>query len=197
VVKVGDEFEVKVIDIDPERQRISLSRKALLPGPWQTIGEEIKAGDYIEGIVTRLVEFGAFVKLPVGVEGLVHTSQIGYSSTQNPQGVIKPGDKVLLKVLEVNPERKRVALSMRQVPLERQIAWAMENVGEEEMETSSAPEDAGAIQVAGAEDAQAMEEVGVSDAGSEHTPEAVQEPAVTASIDVANDASNPEPPAGE
>jgi small subunit ribosomal protein S1 len=128
VVKVGDEFEVKVIEVDPERQRISLSRKALLPGPWQTIADEIKAGDYVEGIVTRLVEFGAFVKLPVGVEGLIHTSQIGYASTQNPQGAIKPGDKVLLKVLEVNAERKRVALSMRQVPLERQIAWAMENV---------------------------------------------------------------------
>lgn len=128
VVKVGDEFEVKVIEVDAERQRISLSRKALLPGPWQTIGEELKAGDYIEGIVTRLVEFGAFVKLPMGVEGLIHTSQIGYSSSQNPQGAIKPGDKVLLKVLEVNSERKRVALSMRQVPMERQIAWAMENV---------------------------------------------------------------------
>jgi small subunit ribosomal protein S1 len=128
VVKVGDEIEVKVIEIDPEKQRISLSRKAVLPGPWQTIGEEIKAGDYVEGIVTRLVDFGAFVKLPIGVEGLIHTSQIGYSSSQNPQGAIKPGDKVLLKVLEVNSERKRVALSMRQVPMERQIAWAMDNM---------------------------------------------------------------------
>jgi small subunit ribosomal protein S1 len=128
LVKIGDEIEVKVLDVDVERKRISLSRKALMPGPWQTIGEELKQGDYIEGIVTRLVDFGAFVKLPMGVEGLIHTSQIGYSSGQNTQGVIKPGDKVLLKVLDVNPERKRVALSMRQVPLERQIAWAMENI---------------------------------------------------------------------
>jgi len=64
----------------------------------------------------------------MGVEGLIHTSQIGYSSSQNPQSAVKPGDRVLLKVLDVNPERKRVALSMRQVPLERQISWAMENV---------------------------------------------------------------------
>lgn len=132
LVKLGDEMEVKVLDVDVERKRISLSRKALLPGPWQTIGEELKAGEYIEGIVTRLVEFGAFVKLPMGVEGLIHTSQIGYSSNQNAQTAIKPGDKVLLKVLDVNPERKRVALSMRQVPLERQIAWAMENVDTDE-----------------------------------------------------------------
>jgi small subunit ribosomal protein S1 len=128
VVKLGEEIEVKIIDIDVERQRISLSRKAILPGPWQTLGDELKAGDYIEGVVTRLVDFGAFVKLPMGIEGLIHTSQIGYSSAQNPQGAIKPGDKVLLKVLEVNPERKRVALSMRQVPMERQIAWAMGNL---------------------------------------------------------------------
>jgi small subunit ribosomal protein S1 len=126
LVKIGDEIEVKVIDVDVERQRVSLSRKALLPGPWQTIQDELKAGDYIEGVVTRLVDFGAFVKLPMGVEGLVHTSQIGYASTQNPQDAIKPGDKVLLKVLDVNPERKRVALSMRQVPLEKQFSWAME-----------------------------------------------------------------------
>lgn len=143
VVKLGDEIQVKIIDVDIERQRISLSRKALLPGPWQTLGEDLKAGEYIEGVVTRLVDFGAFVKLPVGVEGLIHTSQIGYSSTQNPQGVIKPGDRVLLKVLEVNPERKRVALSMRQVPMERQIAWAMGNLETgEASETGREPEQA-------------------------------------------------------
>jgi small subunit ribosomal protein S1 len=135
VVSLGDEIEVKIIDVDVERQRISLSRKALLPGPWQTLGDELKAGDYIEGVVTRLVDFGAFVKLPMGIEGLIHTSQIGYSSSQNPQSVIKPGDRVLLKVLEVNSERKRVALSMRQVPMERQIAWAMGN-----LEAEAAPE---------------------------------------------------------
>jgi small subunit ribosomal protein S1 len=125
-VKVGDEIEVKVVEIDHQRHRIGLSRKALLPGPWQTISDELKAGDYIEGVVTRLVEFGAFVKLPQGIEGLIHTSQIGYSSHQVPQNAIKSGDKVLLKVLEVKPDRKRIALSMRQVPIERQIAWSMD-----------------------------------------------------------------------
>ncbi|OGO33743.1 MAG: hypothetical protein A2W35_12315 [Chloroflexi bacterium RBG_16_57_11] len=131
VVKLGDEIEVKIIEVDAERQRISLSRKAMLPGPWQTIGDELKAGDYVEGVVTRMVDFGAFVKLPMGVEGLIHKSQIGYSAAQNTQTAIKPGDRVILKVLEVNSERKRVALSMRQVPMERQIAWAMGTVEEE------------------------------------------------------------------
>jgi small subunit ribosomal protein S1 len=134
IVKVGDEIEVKVIDVDVEHQRISLSRKATLPGPWQTIANELKAGDYVEGVVTRLAEFGAFIKLPQGVEGLVHASQIGYSSTQNPQQAVKPGDRVLLRVLEVKPEKKRIALSMRQVPIERQIAWSMDNM---DIETES------------------------------------------------------------
>ncbi len=128
LIKIGDEVEVKVIEVDRERQRIGLSRKALLPGPWQTISDELKAGDYIEGIVTRLVDFGAFAKIPQGVEGLIHSSQIGYSSHQDPQNAIKPGDKVLLKVLDIKPDRKRVALSMRQVPMERQIAWALDNM---------------------------------------------------------------------
>ncbi len=128
LIKIGDEVEVKVIEVDRERQRIGLSRKALLPGPWQTISDELKAGDYLEGIVTRLVDFGAFAKIPQGVEGLIHSSQIGYSSHQDPQNAIKPGDKVLLKVLDIKPDRKRVALSMRQVPMERQIAWALDNM---------------------------------------------------------------------
>ncbi len=179
VVKVGDEFEVKVIEVDPERQRISLSRKALLPGPWQTIGEELKAGDYVEGIVTRLVEFGAFVKLPMGVEGLIHTSQIGYASTQNPQGVIKPGDKVLLKVLEVNPERKRVALSMRQVPLERQIAWAMENMDAGE----AGEEDAAEAEPQAEPQAELYEPVDVFPAAPEMAEEASQLEAPQAEIE--------------
>lgn len=126
VVKVGDEIDVKVTGIDVEKQRVSLSRKSVLPSPWETVAQEIKAGDYVEGRITRVVDFGAFVKLPIGLEGLIHKSQIGYGSTQNPQEAVKPGETVLLKVLEVNPERKRLALSMRQVPIERQIAWAMD-----------------------------------------------------------------------
>jgi small subunit ribosomal protein S1 len=147
-VKIGDEVDVKIIEVDRERQRIGLSRKALLPGPWQTLNDEVKVGDYLEGIVTRLVEFGAFAKIPQGVEGLIHTSQIGYSAHQDPQNAIKPGDRVLVKVLDIKPERKRIALSMRQVPMERQIAWSLEIMEEEpeptkelEVETTSAVEE--------------------------------------------------------
>ena len=127
-LKVGEEIEVKIINVDLENQRVNLSRKAVLPSPWMTIGDTLKAGDYVEGIVTRRVNFGVFVKLPIGVEGLLHNSQIGYSFMSNPLESIKPGDSVLVRILEVNAERKRIALSMRQVPRERQLAWAMENL---------------------------------------------------------------------
>jgi small subunit ribosomal protein S1 len=138
VLSVGDEVQVKVINVDVERERISLSRKSLLPSPWETIAETLHAGDYVEGRVTRIVDFGAFVELPAGVEGLVHISQMGYSSSQDPKNSVKPGETVLLRVLEVHPDRKRVALSMRQVPLEKQIAWAME-YQEEPILTQQAP----------------------------------------------------------
>lgn len=128
LVKVGDPIQVKITDVDMQRERISLSRKALLPSPWESIQEVYKAGDYIEVSITRVVDFGAFARLDQGIEGLIHSSQVGYSSNQNLKDAVKPGDKVLVKILEINPERRRMALSMRQVPMERQIAWAMDNL---------------------------------------------------------------------
>lgn len=129
-VKAGEMIQVKITDIDREKERISLSRKALLPSPWETIGNVYHAGDYIEVVITRVVDFGAFARLEEGIEGLIHSSQVGYSSTQNLKEAVKPGDRVLVKVLEINPERRRMALSMRQVPMEKQIAWAMDNLPE-------------------------------------------------------------------
>ncbi len=129
VVHIGEEVRVKVIRVETDRERIALSRKALLPSPWETIQDVYQVGDYVEGRITRLVEFGAFVKLPIGVEGLIHTSQIGYTTTPEAREAIKPGDVVLLRILSIEPQKKRIALSMRKVPLEKQIAWTMEQSG--------------------------------------------------------------------
>jgi len=139
IVKLDDEVNVKVISIDVEKQRVSLSRKAVLPSPWDTIQDNLKSGDYVEGRITRLVDFGAFVRLPSGIEGLIHISQVGYSSSQDPQNAVRSGETVLLRILEVDPGRKRIALSMRQVPLEKQIAWAMEDV--EKMDSFHQPQE--------------------------------------------------------
>lgn len=127
IFKVGDEVEAQVIDINLENEQVSLSRKTLLPSPWQTVQDRIKPGDVLEGTVTKVLHFGAFVELFTGVEGLIHSSELGYSAGVDPQSAVKRGEKVLVRVLKVEPEKERVALSMRQVPQEEQIAWAMEH----------------------------------------------------------------------
>ena len=144
-VKNGEEIEVKVLDVDAQRERVSLSRKSLLPSPWEIPEELPNVGDCIEGTVVKIVKFGAFVELPLGIEGLVHTSQLGYTHSENPNESVKRGEQVLVRVLDVNPDRRRISLSMRQVPREVQIAWAMENFsGEEIIET---PDDSSETQI--------------------------------------------------
>lgn len=126
--KAGDDVVVKVLDVDVERERVSLSRKALLPSPWESPEDLPQPGSCIEGQVVKLVNFGAFVQIPAGVEGLVHNSQIGYTHTENPKDALKRGEKVLVRVMDLDPARRRISLSMRQVPRELQISWAMENL---------------------------------------------------------------------
>ena len=113
VLSVGDEVEVQVLSVDPEKERISLSIKANLPGPWTDIEEKAAPGSVLEGTVKRLTSFGAFVEIFRGVEGLVHISQISHKHIATPHEVLHEGDQVQVKVLEVHPEDHRVALSIK------------------------------------------------------------------------------------
>jgi len=130
--KPGDEVDVQIIAVDVERERISLSRKALLPNPWESLMEKYRPGDVIQGTVTRVLDFGAFVRVDEGIEGLVHVSEIGYSGAGKPQELVKAGDQILVRILDLNPEKERLSLSMRRVPLNKQIAWMAEELGEVE-----------------------------------------------------------------
>ncbi len=123
--QVGDEIEVKVVGVDKEKERVSLSRKALLPNPWLKNAEEYQVGDLVEGVVVNVLDFGAFVELQERLHGLVHVSEIGYANAENPKAVVKKGDPVLVKVLSIDPERERISLSMRRVPLSEQMEWIM------------------------------------------------------------------------
>jgi small subunit ribosomal protein S1 len=114
-VKEGDKVKVKVLKVDPENERISLSMKAAQPGPWDTVSEKVKAGDVLTGTVKRLVTFGAFVEVAPGVEGLVHISQISHRHIATPGEVLKEGEEVKVKVLDVNPAEKRVSLSIKEM----------------------------------------------------------------------------------
>lgn len=114
VLSEGDEIEVKVIRVDKDRERISLSLKQALPNPWDNIGEKYRVGDKVKGVVTRVVDFGAFVKLEDGVEGLVHISQLADHHVANASDVVSPGQEVLVKVISLDEEQKRIGLSIRQ-----------------------------------------------------------------------------------
>ncbi|AAS40554.1 MULTISPECIES: 30S ribosomal protein S1 [Bacillus] len=114
VLEQGQKVKVKVLSVDADTQRISLSIKAAQPGPWENIAGEVKAGDIREGIVKRLVTFGAFVEILPGVEGLVHVSQIANRHVKNPNEVLEMGQEVKVKVLEVHVAEKRISLSIKE-----------------------------------------------------------------------------------
>lgn len=115
VVEEGQEVKVKVLSVDRDNERISLSIKDTLPGPWNQIGEKVKPGDVLEGTVQRLVSFGAFVEILPGVEGLVHISQISNKHIGTPHEVLEEGQTVKVKVLDVNENEERISLSMREL----------------------------------------------------------------------------------
>ena len=113
VVSVGEEIEVKVLDLNEEEGRVSLSLKATTPGPWDGVEQKLAAGDVIEGTVKRLTDFGAFVEVLPGIDGLVHISQISHKRVENPKDALKVGQEVTVKVLEVNAAAERVSLSIK------------------------------------------------------------------------------------
>ncbi|SFC44619.1 small subunit ribosomal protein S1 [Bacillus sp. OV322] len=113
VVTEGEKVQVKVLSVDRDNERISLSIKDTLPGPWQGISEKAPRGAVLEGTVKRLVTFGAFVEILPGVEGLVHISQISHKHIGTPQEVLREGQGVKVKVLDVNEDEQRLSLSIK------------------------------------------------------------------------------------
>ena len=113
VVKVGQEVEVEVLDVDLNRERISLGLKQTQPDPWIKLVEAYPVGTIVDGTVTKLVPFGVFVQLGDATEGLVHISEMAPRHIETPAQVVKVGDVVKVKVMEVNPERRRISLSMK------------------------------------------------------------------------------------
>lgn len=113
VVTVGEEIEVKILDLNEEEGRVSLSLKATTPGPWDGVEQKLDKGDVVEGTVKRLTDFGAFVEVLPGIDGLVHVSQISHKRIENPKEALKVGQEVQVKVLEVNADAERVSLSIK------------------------------------------------------------------------------------
>jgi small subunit ribosomal protein S1 len=115
VVAIGDTVRIKVLDIDRDRQRISLGLKQTQEDPWQRVVSTHRPGDVLEGKVTKVVAFGAFVEILPGVEGLVHISELADHHVENPSEVVEPGAVLNVKILEIDEERRRLSLSIKRV----------------------------------------------------------------------------------
>ena len=113
VCKAGDSVEVMIMEVNRDQRRIALSMKRLCPDPWSLVAKKYKPGDLIEAQITNVMPFGAFAKLPEGVEGLVHTSELAEGSFLHPRDVVCEGQVVQARILNVDPARQRIGLSLR------------------------------------------------------------------------------------
>ena len=114
VVEVGQEVSVEVLDVDMDRERVSLSLKATQEDPWQTFARTHAIGQVVPGKVTKLVPFGAFVRVEDGIEGLVHISELAQRHVEVPEQVVKVGEEVFVKVIDIDLDRRRISLSLKQ-----------------------------------------------------------------------------------
>jgi small subunit ribosomal protein S1 len=186
ILNIGDTVQVKVLDIDRDRQRISLGLKQTQEDPWQRIVDAYNVNDELAGKVTKVVTFGAFVEILDGVEGLVHISELAPHHVESPREIVHPGDEIRVKILEIDSERRRLSLSAKRVedqllPVSRpgEPAPAARAVEEEE-----------AAEVADVPDAEAPEAEVVHEPEAEVAPdvetEAVEAPEAESATEVAD-----------
>ncbi|HET7445216.1 MAG TPA: 30S ribosomal protein S1 [Solirubrobacterales bacterium] len=186
VVAIGDTVRIKVLDIDRDRQRISLGLKQTQEDPWQRVISTHRPGDVLEGQVTKVVAFGAFVEILPGVEGLVHISELADHHVENPSEVVEPGATLNVKILEIDEERRRLSLSIKRVegqnmPMQDLGAQIAQAEGDAEASVAEeAPEAATEFEAPAAEEAPAVEEA---------PAEVAEEPAEEAPAEVADDAA--------
>lgn len=145
VVREGDEVEVYVLSVDRERQRVALSLRKLEPEPWSLVEQIYAVGQIVEATITRLTEFGAFALLDSGLEGLIHVSELAPYHVAHPREVVKEGDVVKVRILRIEPERRRLGLSLKQAAEDYlEMDWEVSEEGGQ-------GEDAGVVAEAGPE----------------------------------------------
>ncbi|MBC7222886.1 MAG: S1 RNA-binding domain-containing protein [Anaerolineae bacterium] len=143
VVQEGQEIEVYVLGVDRERQRVALSMRRLEPEPWSLLEQMYQVGQVVEATITRLAEFGAFALLDSGVEGLIHISELAPHHVNHPREVVREGDVVQVRILRIEPERRRLALSLKEADeAYLEVDWDVLEPSESEEETNQR-EDAG------------------------------------------------------
>ncbi len=150
VLAIGDEVQVLVEAVDTKRGRIRLNRQAAMPNPWQLLPEVHNVGDLVEGVVTNVTDFGVFVRIPLGIEGLVHNSELhpAQQTARTAEGeevaafrIINSGEYVVARIISIEPERKRLGLSLSQVAAAEEAAWIAKNQPESAANSDSDPVD--------------------------------------------------------
>jgi small subunit ribosomal protein S1 len=116
VCTAGAQVQVYVIDVQREQRRVGLSLKRLMPDPWALAAQHYKPGDTVDAVITNIVSFGAFARLPEGIEGLIHTSELAEGNFLHPNNVVREGDTVCVRVMNIDPVRQRMGLTLRQNP---------------------------------------------------------------------------------
>lgn len=145
VVSVGEEVSVRIESVDVERERVGLNRRDLLPSPWDDFAEQFNPGDLITGTITNVVDFGVFVQVTEGIQGLAHISSMSLFGFSHPSEMFRTGDEILVRILSIDADRGRVALSTDDVTLEEQQEWLHARYSEEEAEEDAAVADATAV----------------------------------------------------
>ncbi len=115
VLSVGDEVDVEILEVDKERERISLSLKACQADPWEQLSRDVQVGEIINGVVTKLVPFGAFVQVRPGIEGLIHISELSRRHVEQPDEVVAVNQEIEVKVIDIDIDRRRISLSLKQI----------------------------------------------------------------------------------
>ncbi|MCX8007062.1 MAG: 30S ribosomal protein S1 [Coriobacteriia bacterium] len=179
VVSVGDKVEVQVLDVDLERERISLGLKQTQEDPWKQLVQGFEVGQIVAGKVTKLVPFGAFVEIGDGVEGLVHISEMARGHVEKAEDVVTVGQEVQVKVMEIDTERRRISLSIRAANEELGIedAFPAEEEAEEGENASAAEVDEAAETVDASEPAASVEEEASEEAEASDEEPAEEDPA--------------------
>ena len=140
VLKIGDEIDVYILSVDRERKRIALSLKKLQPDPWTLVDDHYQKGQLVEGRVTRVLDFGAFIELDLGIEGLLHSSEMIGTPELHPVDIVHPGETLLVKIIRIDSQRKRLALSARQVRQDEWERWVAEQQAARETQEAAEEE---------------------------------------------------------
>ncbi len=135
VLSVGDEVDVAILEVDKDRERISLSLKACQADPWEQLARDVQVGEVIKGMVTKLVPFGAFVQVRPGIEGLVHISELSRRHVEQPDEVVGVNQDIEVKVIDIDIDRRRISLSLKQI-----LGEDDEDIEEEQEAVQSEPQ---------------------------------------------------------